>query len=211
MNLIIKFCLRISISFLIINIAYADNSLHPAITQPISIEQIAGYEEYPQIVQQLIVQAHALTLQRLTYQYGSADPTRGGMDCSGTIFYLLNKFNITDVPRSGNEIYLWASQKVKVHSVHSNSFDSAEFSDLKPGDLLFWTGTYHVKQASSITHVMLYLGKNQQGQRLMFGASDGRTYQGKPMWGVSVFDFKLPNIQSPSRFVGYSCIPHLTC
>lgn len=58
---------------------------------------------------------------------------------------------------------------------------------------------------------MLYLGKNDQGQRLMFGASDGRTYQGKSMWGVSLFDFKLPNPQSSSHFVGYSCIPHLTC
>ena len=45
----------------------------------------------------------------------------------------------------------------------------------------------------------------------MFGASDGRTYQGEKMWGVSVFDFKLPDGKNGSRFVGYGCIPGLTC
>jgi hypothetical protein len=58
---------------------------------------------------------------------------------------------------------------------------------------------------------MLYLGKNKKGERLMFGASDGRTYQGKKMWGVSVFDFNLPDGKGPQRFVGYGCVPGLTC
>ncbi len=90
-------------------------------------------------------------------------------------------------------------------------FNSPEFSKLKPGDLLFWSGTYIIHRDQPITHVMLYLGKNKKGERLMFGASDGRTYQGKKMWGVSVFDFKLPDGKGPQRFVGYGCIPDLTC
>jgi hypothetical protein len=45
----------------------------------------------------------------------------------------------------------------------------------------------------------------------MFGASDGRTYLDRRMWGVSVFDFKLPNAKGRARFVGYSCIPGLGC
>ena len=90
-------------------------------------------------------------------------------------------------------------------------YKALEFKRLQPGDLLFWEGTYAVKHVPPITHVMLYLGKNHQGQALMVGASDGRTYQGKPMCGVSVFDFKLPRPGSRSRFVAYSCIPGLTC
>lgn len=196
---------------LIIDVTYAKDKLPEAITQPISIEQLPAYNEYPKNLQQLILKAQALTQQHVTYLYGSADPRNGGMDCSGTIYYLLRSLNVTDVPRPGNEIYLWALQKGKLYSVKSSSFDSLEFSHLKPGDLLFWSGTYHIKREPPITHVMLYLGENAQGQRLMFGASDGRTYHGKSMWGVSLFDFQLPSPTSTSHFVGYGCIPHLTC
>jgi hypothetical protein len=45
----------------------------------------------------------------------------------------------------------------------------------------------------------------------MFGSSNGRTYQGKKMWGVSVFDFQLPDPKEKHKFIGYGCIPKLTC
>ena len=93
----------------------------------------------------------------------------------------------------------------------SASFNSPEFAKMKPGDLLFWSGTYAAHRVSAITHIMLYLGKNKNGQRLMFGSSDGRTYQGKAMYGVSIFDFKLPEPGHLQHFVGYGCIPDLTC
>lgn len=187
------------------------HTLHLAITQPIPIDQIAGYDHYPVVVKQLINQAAALTQQNLTYLYGSADPKNKGMDCSGTIYYLLNNANIANVPRDSSEIYQWVWKNGKFHAVNSITLDSAEFSALKPGDLLFWTGTYKTNHNPPISHVMLYLGKNKEGKALMFGASDGRTYQGKQMWGVSVFDFNLPSPSSAARFIGYSCIPNATC
>lgn len=190
---------------------YAEQIHHDAVTQSLSLTQLAGYGNYPPTVQQLIANAATLTEQHLTYTYGSADPKNGGMDCSGTIFFLLKESKVNDVPRQANEIYEWAWQKGQFYAVNGTDFDSFEFSKLKPGDLLFWTGTYDVKREPPITHVMMYLGKNQQNQPLMFGASDGRTYQGKQMWGVSVFDFKLPNPQATDKFIGYSCIPNLTC
>lgn len=58
---------------------------------------------------------------------------------------------------------------------------------------------------------MIYLGKNKKGERLMFGSSNGRTYQGKKMWGVSVFDFTLPKKGKVEKFIGYGCIPRLNC
>lgn len=58
---------------------------------------------------------------------------------------------------------------------------------------------------------MIYLGKNNAGEPLMIGASDGRTYQGRSVYGVSVFDFQLPNLLSKSKFLGYSCIPTINC
>ena len=79
------------------------------------------------------------------------------------------------------------TKKANFYKTDKFNFD---FSKLKPGDLLFWSGTYRVKRTPPITHVMLYLGKTKNNELLMFGASNGRTYRGKRMNGVSVFDFK---------------------
>jgi hypothetical protein len=62
---------------------------------------------------------------------------------------------------------------------------------------------------------MIYLGREKgTKQRIMVGASDGRTYKGESRYGVSVFDFKIPRPPgktdegrtSPS-FIGYGHIP----
>lgn len=179
--------------------------------QTIAPTALKSFEQYPPNVQTLIKQALALTTQNLTYQYGSADPNNAGMDCSGTIYYLLQHYGQPQVPRQSDEIYNWVVAKGKFHAVTAHRFDSEEFAALKPGDLLFWTGTYAVNRPTGVSHVMLYLGKNLNDQPLMFGASNGRTYQGKQIWGVSVFDFVLPKENATSRFIGYSCIPNVTC
>ncbi len=62
---------------------------------------------------------------------------------------------------------------------------------------------------------MLYVGRERKtGQRVVFGASDGRSYAGLQRWGVSVFDFKIPkadpnNPEKRVDFVGYARIPAL--
>jgi cell wall-associated NlpC family hydrolase len=172
---------------------------------------LLGYHTYPDKVKEMIVHASKLTQQNLHYQYGSADPKNGGMDCSGTIYYLLRSVKQMEVPRQSDQIYSWTLKSGSFHHVTSTDFTNAEFADLKPGDLLFWSGTYEVKRTIPITHVMLYLGKSLQGKHLMFGASNGRTYDNKKIWGVSVFDFKLTSTKPNSRFVGYSCIPKINC
>ena len=201
-------CLLLSF---VVTISYANNQLATAITQPIPISQLADFSTAPPVVKDLILLATQLSKMNLTYLYGSADPKNKGMDCSGTIYYLLSQKTHSDIPRSSDELFNWVEKSGKLYKVTANDFNSSEFSNLKPGDLLFWSGTYVTHRASSITHVMLYLGKNKAGERLMFGSSDGRTYQGKKMWGVSVFDFNLPDGKGSPRFVGYGCIPSLTC
>lgn len=186
------------------------DSVPPAITQPIPLKDIPAFESYSPNVKALIKKATELSQKNLTYLYGSDNPNNVGMDCSGTMYYLLKSSGVSDVPRQANEIYTWAEQKGKLFTVTSQDSNSPELKQLQPGDLLFWTGTYAVKREPAITHVMLYLGKNSKNEPLMFGASDGRTYQNKKMWGVSVFDFKLSNGHT-GKFVGYSCVPDLTC
>ena len=180
-------------------------------------EEIAEFDAQPKRVQQLIRDAVDLTRLNLTYTFGSADPDQGGMDCSGTIYYLLHAHDFADVPRDSAGQYLWTRRGVGFFPVVSKSADSAEFKELLPGDLMFWTGTYESGRDIPISHVMMYLGKEKgSGRRIMFGSSDGRSYNGIQRWGVSVFDFKMPKAdpngngeKTKAEFVGFARIPGL--
>lgn len=184
----------------------------PVPTAVASVEsgEIAGFDSQPEAVKALLESALDLTRKNLGYKYGSADPSEGGMDCSGTIYYLLLEAGLKDVPRSSDEQYVWVRKAGKFRAVLSTKMDSFELDDLSPGDLMFWTGTYDIKRDIPVTHAMIYLGKaKSDGLPLMVGASDGRTYRGKKCFGVSVFEFKAPAKESKSRFVGYAHIPGL--
>jgi hypothetical protein len=177
-----------------------------------SLAQLVNHEKYSPVLKALIAKTYRLEQQNLTYLYGSDNPKKGGMDCSGVVSYLLKSFLPNFKLRQANEIYQWAWQKGKFYAVNSRHFDSFEFEKLQPGDLLFWSGTYNISREPPVTHVMLYLGKDKKGKRLMFGSSNGRSYHNRSkIGGVSVFDFQLPARHSSSRFLGYSCIPLLTC
>lgn len=135
------------------------------------------------------------------------------MDCSGFVYYVLTTVGLTDVPRDSSQQYTWLRKAGRFEPVISRKDDSFELAKLKPGDLLFWTGTYNIERDPPITHAMIYLGREKHShRRIMVGASDGRTYRDQPRYGVSIFDFK---ISQPSRtkegrltpmFVGYGHI-----
>lgn len=176
----------------------------------ITPDQLQDFDAYPPLIKDLVNRSLVLTLMNLRYTYGSADPANGGMDCSGTINHLLKSAGVKNVPRQANTIYAWAWKNSRFHAVVSPNLGSFEFQHLKPGDLLFWSGTYSVDRDPPVTHVMLYLGKlKADGRPVMFGASSGRRYAGKSRDGVSVFDFVLPKTGSEGRFLGYASIPGL--
>jgi cell wall-associated NlpC family hydrolase len=190
----------------------------------LTTSDLREYEEQPPEVKRLLAQALELTSLNLGYKYGSADPKNGGMDCSGTVYYLLNEAGLKDVPRDASEMYRWVWTKGRFQAVVSPNDDTFELARLKPGDLLFWTGTYQIDRDPPVTHVMIYLGINRHsGRRVMIGASEGRRFGGESRYGVSVFDFTIPGQKrksdpeadassSPtptSRFIGYSSIPGL--
>jgi peptidoglycan DL-endopeptidase CwlO len=182
----------------------------------LSPEQIVDYENYPPKVRQILDAGLALTKQNLGYSYGSADPKNGGMDCSGFIYYVLQQNGFPDVPRDSSQQYVWVRKAGNFNAVLSRKEDSFELNALKPGDLLFWRGTYNIDRDPPITHTMIYLGREKRtNKRVMVGSSDGRTYDGKQRWGVSVFDFKMPpppqsgDAKISPVFVGYGRIPGL--
>jgi cell wall-associated NlpC family hydrolase len=178
---------------------------------------VRDFTAQPRAVQRLLSEALRLTKLNLAYRYGSDDPASGGMDCSGTIHYLLGYAGVGDPPRDSSEIYRWMWTQGRFESVVSSSMETFELSRLKPGDLLFWTGTYHVTRDPPVTHVMIYLGIDRHtGERVMMGASEGRRFEGISRSGVSVFDFVLPRAVDDesgsgdhARFIGYGSIPGL--
>ncbi len=180
----------------------------------LSPDEIAGYDNYSPKVRQILDAGLALTKENLGYTYGSADPANGGMDCSGFIYYLLTENGFKDVPRDSSQQYVWVRKAGDFNAVLSRKEDSFELDALKPGDLLFWRGTYNIDRDPPITHTMIYLGREKRTKkRVMIGSSDGRTYDGKQRWGVSVFDFKMPppsnsgDAKISPVFVGYGRIP----
>jgi len=185
-----------------------------ATVMPSEIIEYSG--ELPR-VRKLIESALLLTTQDLTYTYGSDDPANGGMDCSGFIFYVLKKNGFQNVPRDASSQYIWLRKSGAFRVVLSQNANTFELDDLHPGDLLFWTGTYGTLHDPPVTHSMIYLGTEKGTKnKIMVGASNGRSYHGKSRWGVSVFDFRLngsltatESKPNHSLFVGYARPPGL--
>jgi cell wall-associated NlpC family hydrolase len=185
----------------------------------LSPKAITNFESYSPKVQKLLTSALELTTRNLDYKHGSADPANGGMDCSGFIYYVLNQNGIAPyVPDDSKDQYIWLRSAGTFEPVVSGKDDSFELNELRPGDLLFWSGTYSIGRDPPITHAMIYLGREKKtGARLMVGASDGGTYQSQQRFGVGVFEFKMPQTENseayegrePPRFIGYAHIPGL--
>ncbi|MEI8311270.1 MAG: NlpC/P60 family protein [Verrucomicrobiota bacterium] len=196
----------------------SDSTRHT--TASLDAAELVAFTDNPPAVRALLEQCLVLTRQNLDYKFGSADPAQGGMDCSGTIYYILLEAGIKDVPRSSSEQYVWARKADNFEAVVSRKKDSFELDALRPGDLLFWTGTYSTDRDPPVTHTMIYLGmRKSDGKQVMFGASDGRSYDGRKIWGVSVFDFTIAKAKPApaagesatpgSVFIGYANIPGL--
>jgi cell wall-associated NlpC family hydrolase len=144
----------------------------------------------------------------LPYLAGGADPATGGFDCSGAMYFVMRKAGLNP-PRSSGGQMEWLRISGRLHVVPADAVDlnHASFTDLKPGDLLFWA----VNDASAkprIHHVAMYLGTAKtDGLPLMINSTDGRTYRGRKGNGYGVYDFRVPKTGSPSKLVGYGTPP----
>lgn len=187
-------------------------SAKPASVASIDPADLVEYETQPQEMRQLIDTALALTKRNLTYTFGSNSPKNSGMDCSGTIQHVLQSVGVDKAPRTSYDFYHWVKKENSLTDARSaKATNDAVFRKLKPGDLVFWEGTYNTgKRNPPISHVMIYLGTlKEDGRGVVFGASDGRRFRGKKITGVSVFDWKIPSASSPSKFVAFGSVPGL--
>ena len=153
-------------------------------------------------VQLLWDRCHYLSKQGLGYSFGSNSPYNGGMDCSGTVQFVLKSLGYRDVPRASYQQYQWMKNMGRLKSVGWGHSEERAYASMKPGDLVFWGGTYN--SGHKVSHVEIYMGRNPQtGQQFFFGARSSRT-RGLNGHGVDVF--KFPKSRK-GRMVGYGTLP----
>jgi len=200
------------IPLLLLSLVCAPAAEKEAKTASLKPEEIAGWAGQPAEIRTMLTYALELTGRGLTYTAGSADPVAGGTDCSGFVYHVLQKYGYSTVPRQSNEMYEWSWKAGAFRACNGVTTETFEFKELRPGDLLFWINTTKDSKTDRdppVTHVMIYLGKRvSDGHAVCAGSSDGRTYDGQRMCGVSVFDFKLPPAESSARFIGYAHLTH---
>ncbi|MCG8601683.1 MAG: C40 family peptidase [Verrucomicrobiales bacterium] len=161
-------------------------------------------EPTPQMRQLItVLRARAETISRfgLPYKFGGEHPTEGGLDCSGTMQFMLKDLGFGSVPRTSYHQYEWLKKARTMNHTKTIPAQMGGKKGIKPGDLIFWGGTYN--SGHKVSHVMIYLGQGNDGQHWMFGA---RGKKKKGLNGAGVDIFKL-NAGYQKSLVGYGSLP----
>jgi cell wall-associated NlpC family hydrolase len=147
----------------------------------------------------------------LPYKFGGSSPADGGFDCSGAMYFVMNRAELKP-PRTSADQYLWLKENQRLHEAPDVPLTPGHpsLAGLRPGDLLFWSGTYAPTDGRTvnITHVAIYLGLEKKDKRpVMINATDGRSYRGRQANGYGVYDFYLPKEGGKSKFMGFGTPP----
>ena len=179
----------------------------------ITTADLTDFESLPSDRKKLLEGAIAVARDSpwLPYKFGGSSPADGGFDCSGAMYFVMGKAGLKP-PRTSANQYSWLKDNHRLHEVPGDvrTIDHTSLAGLRPGDLLFWSGTYAPTDGRTvnITHVAIYLGKEKKGNRpVMINATDGRSYRGTQANGYGVYDFYLPREGSKSTFVGFGTPP----
>ena len=108
---------------------------------------------------------YAKSLLGTPYKYASAEPKKG-LDCSGFIYHVLGKFNISS-PRSSKDF--------------TNEGREVKLKDARPGDLILFTGSNH---ASGIVGHMGFVTENKNGKLFFIHSASGKNI------GVIINEFR---------------------
>lgn len=116
------------------------------------------------------VAAQIIVKERPVYSFGAHQPVLGRYDCSSFIKETALRAKLAPLPRDSRSQFELLKKTGKVWLKNDPGWQ-----DLRPGDLIFFSGTYRHSHANPISHVMIYAGENQ-----MIGAQSS---------GVGLFDF----------------------
>lgn len=178
-------------------------------------DDLKGFPELSEPRRKLLETAleTAKEVRGMKYKFGGNGASDGGFDCSGAMYHILRKSGLKP-PRTSFEQYLWIKKNSKFHPVSTTAADLTDksLSELKPGDLVFWSGTYTPTdgRAENITHVGMFLGyEKSDGWPVIINSTNGRSYRGVKGNGYGVFDFRIPRKGGKSKIVGYGTPPGL--
>jgi cell wall-associated NlpC family hydrolase len=131
------------------------------------------------LFQTMARECERLSRMGLSYQFGSMDPARGGLDCSGSVKCVLERTGVRGVPRTASDQYVWLQNSGTLTPLRRGANPDWILSRLRPGDLLFWRGTYVTNRYPDVSHVMIYLGRDRRtGKPMMFGARSSTSSSG---------------------------------
>lgn len=104
------------------------------------------------------------------YQWGGSTPETS-FDCSGFVCWVYTQSGVHNLPRTtAQQIY--------------NQCTPVSKDDVKPGDLVFFTGTY--QSSNPVTHIGIYIGDNQM---LHCGDPIGYANLGNSYWVKHFYGF----------------------
>ncbi len=131
------------------------------------------------------------------------------MDCSNTTRYLYRKVAGIGIERTASDQYYDLQQKGMAWEVprdgQGEPASAALFAKLQIGDLLFWQNTYKPERDPPITHVMIYLGQNKEGQYLMAGSQMGGGFFNVSGSGPDIYLFNpLKKVGGYSTNLGFT-------
>jgi peptidoglycan DL-endopeptidase CwlO len=145
----------------------------------------------------------------LRYHFGSADPRQGGLDCSGAVQHVMGRLGLSGMPRTASDQFLHLRAQGTLTVVPPGASAEWILRQARPGDLLFWRGTYDTGRWPDVSHVMIYLGFDRRiGKPMMFGAST-RTGKGINGYGVDIYELRPPRPGSKGQLIGIGSIPGL--
>ena len=163
--------------------------------------------------------AEARALQSGGYAYaasallpGETSPLK--MDCSNTVRYLVQRTRGVSLPRTASDQYLYVQHHGRLKRAGGFFGGTPDRSwwvkRLKPGDLLFWEHTYKPPRHPPVTHVMIYLGRDENGTPLMVGAQNSRgvgIYQLQPQVVYGGHGGFLGLFRKKGKLVAYGRLP----
>jgi hypothetical protein len=179
----------------------------------IATVELAEFDSLPRDRRKLIEAAIAVARDSpwLPYTARGTEPSDGGFDCSGAMYFVMRSVKL-DPPRTAATQLQWLERNHRLHRVPANATDSNHpaLKNLRPGDLLFWgrPGSADTGEGAVITHVAMFLGTEKKDKRpVMINSTDGRSYRGVKANGYGVYDFRLPAAGHRIGFIGYGTPP----
>jgi len=163
--------------------------------------------------------SEALALQGQGIAYGASVAVEGegerwSMDCSNAARYLISRTSGVELPRTASEQYEYVREHGRLKRVGGLFGGAPDLKwwakRLRPGDLLFWEHTYKPPRQPPVTHVMVYVGRDDDGNLLMAGSQSSRgvgIYQLQPRVSYGGHGGFLGLFKKKGKLVAYGRLP----